>query len=192
MNDIILDDATAEKERLKRKNAEYYARNRERLNQRAKERYQEHKAEMRPQRRKHEKKYRENHVEYVRARKHKWDMENAEACAKYAASRYRACREMTERAKFICPVFKFLTFVRKESVATYSIAYKPNERVVPKMARVCPALQVMNSKACPLVSHGTTNPEKMKSECPMNAAFQIPGAAVEIANLAKILRENQK
>lgn len=192
MYDMILDDADAEKERLKRKNAEYYARNREKLNQRAKERYQEHKDEMRPKRRKHEKKYRENHAEYVRARKHEWDVKNAEKCAKYAAARYRACREMTERAKFICPVFKFLTFVRKESVATYSIAYRPNERIVPKIARVCSALQVMNSAICPLVSHESSDPEKMKAECPMNAAFRIPGAAAEIAYLAKILRENQK
>lgn len=187
-------EASAEylKEILKRKNAEYYARNKEKLNQRAKERYLSNKEAMRPYRRKQEKLYRERHAEYVRERKRKWDEQNAEACSAYASARYKMCREMTERAKFECPVFKFLTFVRKESVATYSIAYKPTERVVPKMAKVCDALRVMNGRICPLVVHGTKDVDTMMSECPMNKAFKIPGAATRIAEIAALMKINQK
>ena len=99
---------------------------------------------------------------------------------------------MTERAKFVCPAFMFLTHVRAESVATYSIAYKPGERVVPKMAKLCDALRVMDSGICPLVRRGTQDPAEMAAQCPMRGAFLISGAAREIAKIAKILRQNQK
>jgi len=186
------EDKESKRERIKRQNSAYYEQHRDEINERSKRYYMENKERLREKRRKHEKLYRERHAEYVRQRKHEWDITNAEANSAKAAARYRQCREMTERAKFVCPVFKFLTFVRKESVATYSIAYKPGERVVPKMARVCNALRVMDSKICPLVLRGITSQEQMSAICPMNAAFKISGAVTEIAKIAAILRENQK
>lgn len=193
-DDINFDESQedARKERIRRQNADYYARHRDEINQRSKQYYQDNKQDLRPKRRVHEKKYREKHAEYVRKRKHDWDVENAERCAEYAAARYRQCREMTERAKFVCPAFMFLTHVRAESVATYSIAYKPGERVVPKMVKLCDALRVMDSRICPLVRRGTQDPAEMAAQCPMRGAFLISGAACEIAKIAKILRQNQK
>lgn len=185
-------DLDAKQERIKQNNASYYAQHRDEIIERSKQYYAAHKDALRPKRRGYEKTYRKRHAEHVRQRKQNWDAKNLQAQVTYAAARYKQCAEMTQRAKFICPVFQFLTQVRHESVATYTLAYRQNERVVPKAAKKCDALRVMDARLCPLVVHDITDAEQMAANCPMNRAFLISGAGAEIARRIKQMNESQK
>ncbi|MBQ8293860.1 MAG: hypothetical protein IJX89_00540 [Alphaproteobacteria bacterium] len=177
---------------LQQRNAEYYAHNKQTIIQRSKNYYQKNKQLLRPKRRTYEKNYREKHKDYIKQRKHIWDTENAQACKEYAAKRYRIVKEMTQRAAFVCPSFVFLSQVRKTSIETYKLAYGQNERVIPKIAKLCPALEKMSPGICPLVRRDFETVEQMTEVCPMKRAFLIPRAADAITQCARTLREQMR
>lgn len=187
------------KESVNQYRKDYYIKNKDKAIENAKAWAKQNPDKMKDYRRKYYIKNKERMKQQI----YQWRLEHPEKVAEYERDRrvknpnyfrqknnerYRIVMEMTECAKQICPAFMFLTNIRMIDAGLYQLAYKPKERVVPKVAKVCDALGTMDAKLCPLVAREITDTREIESTCPMSGAFKIDGAANQIAQIAKLLR----
>ena len=187
---FVNDAAELKRQRLRRADAKYRETHRAEIKERKHQYYLAHKEELSPKNRARAMLAYENNKEKSRENHKQWLKKNKLHCKQYSAEYNRKSREMTNRAKQICPAFMFLSNVRRKNLQKYTCAYGINERVVLKTAKVCDALRVMDNQICPLVSREISDAIEMENTCPMKGAFIFDESATIIAYFAAALAKN--
>ena len=145
----------------------------------------------RPQRKKYMKEYRKKYIkqnrEAVQKQKRAWYEANKAILAEREKERRQKLKQQSENALKICAAYLFLLQLRKTDKAQYQMLYRPQQKPLIQMLKICPALQNMDASLCPFCNSECNN---SVDACCNHKVLELSGAVDKIKQIASGLIKN--
>ena len=142
----------------------------------------------RPQRKKYMKEYHRRYVEQnleaVQKRKRAWYEANKERLIEQEHQGRQILKQQAETAQKICAAYVFLLQLKKTDNAQYQMLYRPQQKPLIEMLRLCPALQNMDASLCPFCNSECGH---FVDTCCNQKVLALPGGLDKVQQIASFL-----